>query len=70
MRLIPITPNVLINPEFISKVEFRDLNGTKVLVVTVDGEPHICQVSPTDLMQDLMKSGMEGDNKLWQYWLG
>lgn len=70
MRLIPISGNVLVNPEKISKVEFRNLDGQRVLVVTVDGEPHICEVSPTDLMQDLMKSGMEGDNKLWQYWSG
>jgi hypothetical protein len=71
MRLIRISDNVLVNPEEISAVIKREISvGENSLVVVVDGIEYISTVSPTDLLKELIDSGMEVENLVYQYWAG
>ena len=47
MNLIPISPNVLINPECISCVEQRDIQGTSVTYVWIGDRDYVL-VMPLD----------------------
>lgn len=70
MNLIKISENVLVNPEMIETVEFRIVNGQKMLVVMIGGNQYIADVSPTDLMEELISAGIKTDNHIWQFWAG
>ena len=59
MKLIPISDNVLINPDQIESVEIRELNGEKTFIIFVGGRVHIPTVKIHDLMRDLVSSGVD-----------
>jgi hypothetical protein len=70
MKLIKLRENVLVNPDKISVIEFMEIQGERNLVVTVDSQQYVATVEPKELMQDLVSSGMESGNKVWQMWVG
>lgn len=53
MKLIPISPNVLVNPESISCVEQRDVQGTSVTYVWVGDRDYVLTYKIEDFYKNL-----------------
>lgn len=70
MRLIKLTEEIMVNPDFISIVEIRKSGKTQTLAVTVENRQIVATVEPMALMTELMKSGLETDAQGGQFWSG
>lgn len=71
MKLIKISDNCLINPDCISKVEFKVRKSEKVIIVTLDDEELIVDVDTMEFMASLMDAGViGGDARTYQFWAG
>jgi hypothetical protein len=70
MRLIKLTEEIMVNPDFISIVEIRKSGKVQTLAVTVENRQIVATVDPMELMTELMKSGLETDGKGGQFWSG
>ncbi len=57
MNLIPISPNVLVNPEYISCVEQRDIGGTTVTYVWIDDRDYVLTYNLEDFYKNLDLGG-------------
>ncbi len=65
MQLVKLTENILVNPEDISIVEFVVMGGTKYFMVTVNDRQIVATVNPSELLQDLIKVGVEPHAQFW-----
>jgi hypothetical protein len=70
MRLIRITDEIMVNPDFISIVEIKKEGKSQRLYITVENRQIAATVDPMELMTELMKSGLETDAKGGQFWSG
>ena len=68
MNLIPISSNVLVNPECISCVEQRNIQGTIVTYVWVDNKEYILSVPLNEFYKNLGLYSEDGETK--QEWAG
>lgn len=59
MKFIPISDDVMINPEQIESVEIKEINGRKTFIISVGGRMHIPTVDIHQLMRDLIASGVD-----------
>ena len=65
MQLIKLTENILVNPEEISIIEFVDIGGRRHFVVTVNDRQIVATVNPQELLQSLIKVGIEPHSQFW-----
>jgi len=65
MKFIKLTENVLVNPEKISVIQFKEMDGQRLLLVTVDNIQYVATVPTMSLLQDLLNSGLIGDLQIW-----
>ena len=59
MKFIPISDDVMINPEQIESIEIRELNGQKTFIIFVGGRVHIPTTDIHVLMRELVASGVD-----------
>ncbi len=59
MQLIPISEDVLINPDKISTVEIRRKKGNNTISVTIEGRTHEVSVNPGMLLAELKRVGVD-----------
>lgn len=65
MQLVKIDDNVLVNPDMIECIEFKRIDGKKVLVVMINGRQYIASVKVPDLLSDLIKAGMTANDQFF-----
>ena len=65
MQLIPIAPDILINPDKISIVEKMNIKGKESLVIVVDGVRKVVTMNIDDVYRKLVESGVDK-----QFWAG
>lgn len=60
MELIPISQDVLVNPQRISVVEMRrDVEGNPSIVVVIDGRTYNLNRPPQEFLTQLNKCGVD-----------
>lgn len=67
MKLIPISPNILINPDCISCIEQREIKGTDVTYVWI-GDKHYVLAVPLD--EFYASLGLGEMSQGGQHWAG
>lgn len=65
MQLIKITDNILVNPEEISIIEFVVIDGNRHFVITVSDRQIVSNISANELLQSLIKVGIEPHSQFW-----
>ena len=76
MNFIKISDTTIINPEKISYIESRteldtmNLVEVKKLIIRIDGVDKEVTVSPSELLAELSKLGLEINHGMLQYWAG
>ena len=59
MHLIPISEDILVNADKISKIEVRRKKGQAAIFVTVEGQTHEVSSNPGELLAELRRSGVD-----------
>jgi hypothetical protein len=59
MQLIPISDDILINPDKISTVEIRKRKGSTSIAIVVEGRTHEVTVNPGMLLAELKRVGVD-----------
>lgn len=57
MELIPISTNILINPERISAIETRTLRGKKQHTAVVDNRNYVIEIPIKEFLQSISSVG-------------
>jgi len=59
MNLIPLSPNILVNPDKISCIEQREIQGTYVTYIWIDDRDYVLTIPLKDFYNSLKMSDGE-----------
>jgi len=65
MQFIKIAPEILVNPDFISKIERRKSKDGERILVTVDGQQLVADLTIAELNALLIGAGLSGNEQFW-----
>lgn len=71
MKLIKISDDTLLNPEFISAIENKYIEGVRIMVIRCDGKDFTTMMSSAEVLQEMMSTDtMTPDPRTFQFWAG